>query len=89
MEYSVNIFNAEWEPYFLTGKMPEDYIRKGTKGCEVELYFDDNSVFKRSRSKKDNIAIANENKYERVGKDIPFDYFLIPMSKKIYPKKYY
>lgn len=59
----------------LTGKMPEDYIRKGTKGCEVELYFDDNSVFKRSRSKKDNIAIANNNKYERVGKDIPFDYF--------------
>ena len=59
----------------LTGKMPEDYIRKGTKGCEVELYFDDSSVFKRSRSKKDNIAVANENKYERVGKDIPFDYF--------------
>ena len=59
----------------LTGKMPEDYIRKGAKGCDVELYFDDNSVFKRSRSKKDNIAIANENKYERVGKDIPFDYF--------------
>ena len=22
MEYSVNIFSAEWEPYFLMGKMP-------------------------------------------------------------------
>ena len=22
MEYSVNIFSAEWEPYFLIGKMP-------------------------------------------------------------------
>ena len=59
----------------LTGKMPEDYIRKGTKGCEVEIYFSDNSIFKRSRNKKDNIANANGTIFERVGKDIPFEYF--------------
>lgn len=59
----------------LTGKMPEDYIRKGTKGCEVEIQFSDESIFKRSRSKKDNIADANGTIFERVGKDIPFEYF--------------
>ena len=59
----------------LTGKMPEDYIRKGTKGCEVEIQFSDESIFKRSRSKKDNIADANGTIFERVGKEIPFEYF--------------
>lgn len=59
----------------LTGKMPEDYIRKGTKGCEVEIKFGDNTVFKRSRTKKDNIANANGIIFERVGKEIPFEYF--------------
>lgn len=59
----------------LTGKMSEDYIRKGTKGCEVEVQFSDGSVFKRSRNKKDNIANANGTIFERVGKEIPFEYF--------------
>lgn len=59
----------------LTGKMPEDYIRKGTKGCEVEIQFSDGSIFKRSRNKKDNIANANGIIFERVGKEIPFEYF--------------
>ena len=59
----------------LTGKMPEDYIRKGTKGCEVEIQFSDGSIFKRSRNKKDNIANANGTVFERVGKEIPFEYF--------------
>lgn len=59
----------------LTGKMPEDYIRKGTKGCEVEIQFSDNTIFKRSRNKKDNIANANGVIFERVGKEIPFEYF--------------
>ena len=59
----------------LTGKMPEDYIRKGTKGCEVEVQFSDGSVFKRIRNKKDNIANANGTIFERVGKEIPFEYF--------------
>lgn len=59
----------------LTGKMPEDYIRKGTKGCEVEIDFSDDTVFKRSRNKKDNIANANGLVFERVGKEIPFEYF--------------
>lgn len=59
----------------LTGKMPEDYIRKGTKGCEVEVQFSDGSIFKRSRNKKDNIANANGVIFERVGKEIPFEYF--------------
>ena len=59
----------------LTGKMPEDYIRKGTKCCEVEVQFSDGSVFKRSRNKKDNIANANGTIFERVGKEIPFEYF--------------
>lgn len=59
----------------LTGKMPEDYIRKGTKGCEVEIKFNDETTFKRSRTKKDNIANANGTIFERVGKEIPFEYF--------------
>ena len=59
----------------LTGKMPEDYIRKGTKGCEVEIQFSDNTIFKRSRNKKDNIANVNGTVFERVGKEIPFEYF--------------
>lgn len=59
----------------LTGKMPEDYIRKGTKGCEVEIDFSDDTVFKRSRNKKDNIVNANGLIFERVGKEIPFEYF--------------
>ena len=59
----------------LTGKMPEDYVRKGTKGCEVEVQFSDDTFFKRSRTKKDNIANANGVIFERVGKEIPFEYF--------------
>lgn len=59
----------------LTGKMPEDYIRKGSKGCEVEVQFSDGTIFKRSRNKKDNIANANGVIFERVGKEIPFEYF--------------
>lgn len=59
----------------LTGKMPEDYIRKGTKGCEVKIEFSDNTTFRRIRNKKDNIADANGLIFERVGKDIPFEYF--------------
>ena len=59
----------------LTGKMPEDYIRKGTKGCEVKIEFSDNTTFRRLRNKKDNIADANSLIFERVGKDIPFEYF--------------
>lgn len=59
----------------LTGKMPEDYIRKGTKGCEVKIEFSDETIFRRLRNKKDNIADANGLIFERVGKDIPFEYF--------------
>lgn len=59
----------------LTGKMPEDYIRKGSKGCEVKIEFTDNTTFRRLRNKKDNIADANGLIFERVGKDIPFEYF--------------
>lgn len=59
----------------LTGKMPEDYIRKGTKEVEVKVEFDNNTYFRRFRSKKDNIADANGKIFERVGKDIPFEYF--------------
>lgn len=59
----------------LTGKMPEDYIRKGTKCCEVEIHFGDGSIFKRKRSKKDNIAQCGNKVFERVGKEIPSEYF--------------
>lgn len=59
----------------LTGKMPEDYIRKGTKGCEVKILFSDETVFRRLRNKKDNIIDANGTIFERVGKEIPFEYF--------------
>lgn len=59
----------------LTGKMPEDYIRKGTKGCEVEIHFSDGTIFKRIRNKKDNIVNANGIVFERIGKEIPFEYF--------------
>lgn len=59
----------------LTGKMPEDYIRKGTKGCEVKIEFTDGTIFRRLRNKKDNIADANGLIFERVGKEIPFEYF--------------
>lgn len=59
----------------LTGKMPEDYIRKGCKDVEVKINFNDNTYFRRFRSKKDNIADANGLVFERVGKDIPFEYF--------------
>ena len=59
----------------LTGKMPEDYIRKGTKGCEVEIQFSDNTIFKRIRNKKDNVVNANGIIFERIGKEIPFEYF--------------
>lgn len=59
----------------LTGKMPEDYIRKGCKEVEVKINFDDNTYFKRFRSKKDNIADVNGLVFERVGKEIPFEYF--------------
>lgn len=59
----------------LTGKMPEDYIRKATKGCEVKVEFGDNTTFRRLRNKKDNIADANGLIFERVGKEIPSEYF--------------
>lgn len=59
----------------LTGKMPENYIRKGTKGCEVKVEFSDGTIFRRLRNKKDNIVDANGIIFERVGKDIPFEYF--------------
>lgn len=59
----------------LTGKMPEDYIRKGCKDVEVKINFDNNTYFRRLRNKKDNIADANGIIFERVGKDIPFEYF--------------
>lgn len=59
----------------LTGKMPEDYIRKGCKEVEVKINFSDNTYFRRFRSKKENIADANGLVFERVGKDIPFEYF--------------
>ena len=59
----------------LTGKMPEDYIRKGSKCCEVEIHFSDGSIFKRKRSSKENIALCNDKIFERVGKEIPFEYF--------------
>lgn len=59
----------------LTGKMPEDYIRKGCKDVEVKINFDNDTYFRRFRSKKDNIADANGTIFERVGKDIPFEYF--------------
>jgi len=59
----------------LTGKMPEDYIRKGTKGCEVKVEFGDNTTFRRLRNKKDNIVDANGLIFERVGKEIPSEYF--------------
>ena len=59
----------------LSGKMPEDYIRKGTKGCEVEVQFGDGSIFRRKRSNKENIAEANGKIFERVGKEVPSEYF--------------
>lgn len=73
----------------LTGKMPEDYIRKGTKGCEVKIKFSDDTYFRRIRNKKDNIADANGLIFERVGKDIPFEYFkrLGPTSIKFGTKE--
>lgn len=58
----------------LNGKMPEDYIRKGSKECEVKVEFSDGSIFRRVRG-KNNIADANGIIFERVGKDIPFEYF--------------
>ncbi len=59
----------------LTGKMPESYIRKGEKSCKVEINFSDSSIFIRERGKKNNIATANGKSFERVGKEIPFEYF--------------
>ena len=59
----------------LTGKMPEDYISKGEKEVEVKVEFSDKSIATRFRSKKDNIAQINDLKFERVGKDIPAEYF--------------
>ena len=67
----------------LTGKMPEDYIRKNEKEVEVKIEFDNNKYFRRLRNKKDNIADANGIIFERVGKDIPFDYFKILGNTKI------
>lgn len=67
----------------LTGKMPENYIRKNEKEVEVKIEFDNNKYFKRFRSKKDNIADANGTIFERVGKDIPFDYFKTLGNTKI------
>ena len=60
----------------LTGKMPEDYIRKGCKDTSVELKFSDKTVFKRRRSNKENIICSNNTVYERVGKEIPSQYFI-------------
>lgn len=61
----------------ITGKMQEDYVRKGSKGCEVELEFSNGNKFKRIRNKKENIAQVNDLVYERVGKEIPSEYFKI------------
>ena len=43
----------------LTGKMSEDYIRKGTKGCEVEIQFSD------ERALIDDILFLNFIKFEQ------------------------
>ena len=67
----------------LTGKMPEDYIRKNEKEVEVKIEFDNNKYFRRFRNKKENIADANGLIFERVGKDIPFEYFKILGNTKI------
>lgn len=67
----------------LTGKMPEDYIRKNEKDCQVKIEFDNNTYFRRFRSKKENIADANGVIFERVGKDLPFEYFKILGNTKI------
>ena len=60
----------------LTGKMPGDSIRKGCKNTSVTLTFSDNTVFKRSRGNRDNIIEVDGTIYERVGKEIPSDYFV-------------
>ena len=59
----------------LTGKMPEDYITKGKKDCNVKIIFSDNTVAEWERNNKENIISINNRKFERIGKEVPKEYF--------------
>lgn len=58
-----------------TGKFYPDYLRKKEKEAKVELQFSDGSKFVREKNKTKQIAEANDVKFERIGKEIPQDYF--------------
>ena len=58
-----------------TGKFFPDYVRKQEKESMVKLEFDDNSIFVREKNKTKQLAEANGIKFERIGKEIPQEYF--------------
>lgn len=58
-----------------TGKLYPDYLRKKEKEVRVELEFNDGSKFIREKNKTKQTAEANGVKFERIGKEIPQDYF--------------
>ena len=58
-----------------TGKFYPDYMRKQEKESSVKLEFDDNTKFVRGKNKTKQTAEANEIKFERIGKEMPQEYF--------------
>ncbi|MCM1260595.1 MAG: AAA family ATPase [Staphylococcus sp.] len=58
-----------------TGKLYPDYLRKKEKDVKVELEFNDGSKFVREKNKTKQTAEANGVKFERIGKEVPQDYF--------------
>jgi len=59
----------------LNGKFKDSSITFGKKKSEVKIIFEDNHFATRIRSKKENIIQYDDLLFERVGKEIPNEYF--------------
>lgn len=58
-----------------TGKCLPENINKKSKDLKITLITSDNSTFIREYGKKGNKISFNENKFERIGREIPSEYF--------------
>ena len=55
--------------------MPEEYITKGRKDCLVRIEFSDGTVAERERTPRDNRISIGDRRFERIGRDVPTEYF--------------
>ena len=58
-----------------TGKVAQENINKNAKSLKVELKFSDDSIFIREYGKKGNKISFNDITFERIGREVPSEYF--------------